>query len=108
MMTCESVDLPEPLGPMTACTSPLRTVRSMPRRISLPRTPARRPSMISSATGHLDQEVVAVAAQREHRHRTGGREGGGLAGLQGERGAVLPALELADVGVHLALAQGDV
>ena len=32
--TFESVDLPEPFGPMIACTSPLRTVRSSPFRIS--------------------------------------------------------------------------
>src|SRR4030095_16944811 len=38
--TCASVLLPEPLGPITACTSPARTSRSMPRRISLPATPA--------------------------------------------------------------------
>jgi hypothetical protein len=30
-----SVDLPEPFGPMIACVSPARTVRSTPRRISL-------------------------------------------------------------------------
>ena len=29
------VDLPEPFGPMIACTSPELTVRSTPRRISL-------------------------------------------------------------------------
>ena len=29
-----SVDLPEPFGPMRACTSPAPTVRSTPRRIS--------------------------------------------------------------------------
>ncbi len=33
--TCASVLLPEPFGPMTACTSPAFTVRSMPLRISL-------------------------------------------------------------------------
>src|SRR6478609_7824064 len=35
-MTCARVLLPEPLGPMMACTSPAFTVRSIPRRISLP------------------------------------------------------------------------
>ena len=30
-----SVDLPEPFGPMIACTSPELMVRSTPRRISL-------------------------------------------------------------------------
>src|SRR5690242_8569529 len=34
-MTCANVLLPEPLGPMMACTSPAFTVKSIPRRISL-------------------------------------------------------------------------
>src|SRR6476661_1336953 len=34
MMVFASVDLPEPLGPISACVSPLRTVRFSPRRIS--------------------------------------------------------------------------
>ena len=38
--TDASVDLPEPFGPMMACTSPAFTSRSMPRRISLPSTEA--------------------------------------------------------------------
>ena len=38
--TDASVDLPEPLGPMMACTSPALTSRSIPRRISLPSTEA--------------------------------------------------------------------
>src|ERR1700751_5717352 len=33
-MTCDSVDLPEPFGPMMACTSPLFTVSDSPWRIS--------------------------------------------------------------------------
>src|SRR5687768_8248921 len=33
-MMCESVDLPEPFGPMIACTSPLFTVSESPWRIS--------------------------------------------------------------------------
>src|SRR5690348_9263823 len=33
-MTCDSVDLPEPFGPMIACTSPLFTVSDSPWRIS--------------------------------------------------------------------------
>src|SRR3954447_4188369 len=35
MIALASVDLPEPLGPMSACTSPRSTVRSRPRRICL-------------------------------------------------------------------------
>src|SRR5919199_1241541 len=46
-MTCASVLLPEPLGPMTACTSPASTVRSTPRRISRSPTEARRPRISS-------------------------------------------------------------
>src|ERR1700704_2137653 len=33
-MTCDSVDLPEPFGPMMACTSPLFTVSDSAWRIS--------------------------------------------------------------------------
>ena len=39
-----SVDLPEPFGPMMACVSPLRTVRSTPRRMGLA------PSFVSTLT----------------------------------------------------------
>jgi len=39
--TYDSVLLPEPLGPITAWTSPAFTVRSMPLRISLPPALAR-------------------------------------------------------------------
>src|SRR3982074_52660 len=37
-MTCDSVDLPEPFGPMMACTSPLFTVSESPWRISFSST----------------------------------------------------------------------
>src|SRR5947207_746814 len=37
-MTCDSVDLPEPFGPMIACTSPGFTVSVSPWRISLSST----------------------------------------------------------------------
>src|SRR5690625_3092362 len=37
-MTLARVDLPEPLGPISACTSPAGTVRSTPLRISSPST----------------------------------------------------------------------
>src|SRR5215213_3514916 len=45
------VDLPEPLGPMMACTSPGATARSTPSRISSPPSAgrARRPSMRNSS-----------------------------------------------------------
>src|SRR6266545_7728673 len=38
MIVSASVLLPEPFGPMIACTSPLRTTRSIPFRISFPST----------------------------------------------------------------------
>ena len=48
--TPDSVLLPEPLGPIMACTSPGRIVRSMPRSISLPSMPARRLLTFSSSS----------------------------------------------------------
>src|SRR5256885_1309440 len=38
MIASESVLLPEPFGPMIACTEPLSTTRSIPLRIALPST----------------------------------------------------------------------
>src|SRR5215204_6290177 len=108
MITWDRVDLPEPFGPMMACTSPERTVRSMPLRISLPATPARRAVISSSAIvdHHLDLTVDDPGLV--HRHRLGGRERFGLAGLQGERAAVLPALDELLVAVDVPLRQRDV
>src|SRR5438128_329930 len=45
--TPASVLLPEPLGPMMACTSPALTLRLTPRRISLSSTRACRLKMVS-------------------------------------------------------------
>ena len=59
--TWDSVDLPDPLGPITACTSPERTTRSTPRRISLPATSTRKPSMASSVA------FIAPPVRRRHR-----------------------------------------
>src|SRR3954451_1014648 len=104
MITWLRVDLPDPFGPITAWTSPDRTVRSMPFRISLPATPARRPVIFSSAIdGHLD--LAVDDADAVHRHGGGGRQRLGLAGLEGEGAAVLPALDGLVVAQHLALAQ---
>ena len=109
MITCDSVDLPEPFGPITAWTSPLRTVRSMPRRISRALHRARRPSIDELAHGSTTQHVVAVDRATSY---TGTALVAGqrlrLAGLERERAAVLPALDLALVGVDLALGQRDV
>src|SRR5207244_4460180 len=53
MTVSASVLLPEPFGPMIACTSPLRTTRSIPFRISLPSTVTWRSLMTRSGNGHL-------------------------------------------------------
>src|SRR5260221_14263037 len=107
MSTCDRVDLPEPFGPMTACTSPDRTTRSMPWRISLPATLACRSVMTSSAIdAHHDPTVLDTDLVRRHCPR--GRQRLGLAVDERERAAVLPALERAVVAVHLAFAEGDV
>src|SRR4051812_31572671 len=62
MSTCESVDLPEPFGPMSACTSPERTSRSTPRRISCPATVACRFVILSTLIGRLPtiREVASL------------------------------------------------
>src|SRR5216684_1979198 len=49
MSVWERVDLPEPLGPMTACTSPLLMESVTPLRISFPSTLARRSRISKSA-----------------------------------------------------------
>src|SRR6267143_381825 len=51
MTVSASVLLPDPFGPMIACTSPLRTTRSIPFRISLPSTLTWRSSMTRSGNG---------------------------------------------------------
>src|SRR5260370_17515780 len=53
MTVSASVLLPEPFGPMIACTSPLRTTRSIPLRISLPSTVTCRSLTTSSGNGDL-------------------------------------------------------
>src|SRR3954449_4791777 len=53
MIVEASVDLPEPLGPMSAWISPLLTERSTPRRISRSSTRTCRLRISRSAKGHL-------------------------------------------------------
>src|SRR6266581_2792595 len=53
MTVSASVLFPEPFGPMIACTSPLRTTRSIPFRISLPSTVTWRSLMTRSGNGHF-------------------------------------------------------
>src|SRR6266542_5859684 len=83
MIESESVLFPEPFGPMSAWTSPLRTTRSIPLRISFPSTLTCR-SLISSVATMC---VLPWAPLR--------RDGGlrlrlvlGLSGELGERHAV--------------------
>src|SRR3954467_11240167 len=74
MIVEASVDLPEPLGPMRACSSPLPMLRSTPRRISRSSTLTCRLRISRSANGsHLrgyefgKGRVVGRAHDREAR-----------------------------------------
>src|SRR4051794_32930911 len=124
-MAYARVDLPDPLGPMIACVSPDRTVRSTPFRIGF------WPSSVMTATCRLvissvamsafpidvvvdvvrvvdvDEDVSRVDAAGVDRDRLGGRQTRGLAGAEVEPRAVQPAFDLATVGVHVTFAQGD-
>src|SRR5206468_6804824 len=60
MIASESVLLPEPFGPMIACTEPLSTTRSIPFRIVLPSTLTTR-SLIS----RLDTHALPRRGRRE-------------------------------------------
>src|SRR5438876_6671702 len=62
MIASDSVLLPEPFGPMIACTEPLSTTRSIPLRIVLPSTLTTR-SLISS----LDMRSLPRRGLRELR-----------------------------------------
>src|SRR5919205_1167316 len=107
------VDLPDPFGPMIACVSPERTVRSTPRRISLVSAPSptvtcrsrisRTDKLLApSAAGRereaavglgVDEHVLPLHADRVDVDRLGGRQVGGLAGAQVEARPVQPALD---------------
>src|SRR3546814_10317765 len=100
MMTWDSVDLPEPFGPMMAWTWPERMVRSIPLRISRPATPARR-LRISLTCWRVGSDIdgplyLAVHAScLVHSARLGGGQGMGRTVDQREGAAVLPAPERA-------------
>src|SRR5438105_3315704 len=64
MIASESVLLPEPFGPMIACTEPLSTTRSIPLRIVLPSTLTTR-SLIS----RLDMHALPSRRLRKLRER---------------------------------------
>src|SRR5688500_14922571 len=110
MRTWERVDLPAPLGPMTAWTSPLRMTRSTPLRISRPCTDTCRSSMrrvwlgLSLTVDHQSQLAV-VDDDVVDRRRPRRRKGQCFARLEAEHGAVLPALDRALVGVDLAFGE---
>src|SRR5436190_1246340 len=102
-----SVDLPDPLGPMTATSSPASMVRSTPRRAGTstsPRrytlvTPARRmrgaPAASEAATAH-----PSAGAARGHGVRRGrrARRGARARGVHDHLLALLQARQ--ELGVH--------
>src|SRR2546425_4342124 len=61
MSVCDSVDLPEPFGPITACTSPFAMLSETPFRIWRPSTLARR-SLISKSANFLFALLHHVSA----------------------------------------------
>src|SRR5258705_752266 len=64
--TCASVDLPEPLGPITACTSPAFTLRETPLSICRSPMPAWR-SFISSTKPVIECCLYRVHCLAEER-----------------------------------------
>src|SRR3984893_3775922 len=60
MRVCDSVLLPEPFGPITACTSPLLTESDTPLRISRPSTLTRRSLIWKSAIPLVSLPVDSV------------------------------------------------
>src|SRR5712691_864290 len=60
MRVCDSVLLPEPFGPITACTSPLLTESDTPLRISRPSTLTRRSLISKSAIALISLPVASV------------------------------------------------
>src|ERR671919_2498697 len=111
MITPARVDFPDPLGPISACTSPCRTVRSTPVRMSLPAVDACSSLTSSvalpfvSAIWHLHLHLVVLDLHVVDRHRLGGRQGPGPAGVEIERRPVLRALDRGEVDIDLPLVQ---
>src|SRR5688572_26504571 len=92
---------------MTACTSPLRTTRSTPRRMGVPRTLASRPSITSSliAGSDRDENATTVDGDVVDRNGAGCRQRHRLAVFEAELTAVLPTLERAFLAVDFAFGQ---
>src|SRR5215213_6147015 len=77
MMVFASVDLPEPLGPIRAWTWPRSTLRSTPRRISLPSTVTCRFWIWRSAISYGSLLLWSLSGGRAHaRPRPGARAAG--------------------------------
>src|SRR5713101_7935825 len=66
MIVSESVLLPEPFGPIIACTEPLSTVRSMPFRIGLPSTLTLRPWITRSDNAHTLPRLLFREVREVH------------------------------------------
>src|SRR5690348_5451586 len=64
-MTCDSVDLPEPFGPMIACTSPSFTVNESPWRIS--RSSTRTCRFLISSNAIVSLPFVPYPEERRRR-----------------------------------------
>src|SRR5438270_2485327 len=60
MSVWESVLLPDPFGPITACTSPLLTASETPLRISRPSTLTRRSLISKSAIASVSLPTASV------------------------------------------------
>src|SRR5262252_370163 len=67
-MTCDSVDLPEPFGPMIACTSPLFTLSDSPWRIS--RSSTRTCRSFTSSNGILVSQTFGGAVRAKSTDRS--------------------------------------
>src|SRR3954447_22101736 len=115
MITLDSVDFPEPLGPISAWISPWRTVRSMPRKISLPSTVACSPRTSSVAgvafvisSSHRDPHVVVGYGHRERVHRLDRRQPHRLPGGQGAQRTVRLGVDRALLGIDVPLVEEEV
>src|SRR6476620_2733082 len=114
MITLESVDFPDPLGPISAWIWPCCTVRSIPRRISRSPTAARKPLTSSVARAsvsvwviwsHLDQDVVVGHGHGKDIHRRDRRKRAGGAGVEVEGGSVFRTLDRFEIHIHFSLVQ---
>src|SRR5436190_11675634 len=115
MISFESVDFPEPFGPISAWIWPCSTVRSIPRRISRPSIAAcrSRTSRVAGAvvafvpliSSHLDQDIVVGYGHGEHVDRLDRRQHDRTPGREVERRSVLRALDRPLVHIDLPLVQ---